>query len=179
MIRLALGILGFSFLGLVLQGSVLHGFMPAYLIPNFLLVLVVFLGFYEVSTLGVFLAFLAGLLFDLFSGSLIGPWAGSFVFVYALLAIFAQRLFIHSVSTVIISVFFANVIATGLYLALLYQFQPIRGGLLSVSLIESLVSALVAPPLFALYRALLLGRVERSSVRRAGPEIFSVARSER
>lgn len=179
MIRLILGVLGLSFLGLIMQGSVLRVFMPAYLIPNFILVLVVFLGFYQVSALGVVLSFFAGVLFDLFSGTLIGPWAGSFVFVYALLAIFAQRLFIHSVSTVMLSVFFANVIATGLYLALLYQFQPIRGGLLSVSLIESLVSALVAPAIFALCRMLLIGKVDKNSVRRAGPEIFSLVRSER
>jgi rod shape-determining protein MreD len=179
MIRLTLGVVAMAFIGLVLQGSVLHAFLPAYLIPNFLLVIVVFLGFFEVSALGVILSFFIGLLFDLFSGALIGPWAGSFVFVYALLAIFAQRLFIHSISTVMISVFVANLISTGIYLALLYQFQPIRTGLLSISLIESFVSALIAPPLFALCRILLLSKVDKGVVRRAGPEIFSLARSER
>jgi rod shape-determining protein MreD len=179
MIRLSLGAMALSFCGLILQGSVFPAFMPACLIPNFLLVLVVFLGFFEVSALGVILSFFIGLLFDLFSGTLIGPWAGSFVFVYALLAIFAQRLFIHSISTVMISVFIANLAATGLYLALLYQFQPIRSGLLSVSFIESFVSALVAPLLFGLCRVLFLSKVDKGVVRRAGPEIFSLARSER
>ena len=179
MIRLSLGAMALSFFGLILQGSIFPAFMPSYLIPNFLLILVVFLGFFEISALGVALAFFIGLFFDLFSGTLIGPWAGSFVFVYALLAIFAQRLFIHSISTVMVSVFIANVVATGIYLALLYQFQPIRTGLLSVSVIESLVSALVAPPLFALCRVLFLSKVDKGVAHRAGPEIFSLARSER
>lgn len=179
MIRLIVSVIAFSFAGLILQGVVLHSLLPVYLIPNFLLIAVVFLGFHEVSVLGVVLAFLCGLIFDLFSGTLIGPWSGSFVFVYALLALFAQRLFTRSLSTVVLSVFLANVIATALYFALLYQFQSIEGRLFSISLIESLSSALVAPLVFTLLNRLAVGSVQKRSSRGAIVEVFSLVRSER
>lgn len=179
MIRLIVSIIAFSFAGLILQGVVLRSLLPVYLIPNFLLIAVVFLGFHEVSVLGVILAFLCGLIFDLFSGTLIGPWSGSFVFVYALLALFAQRLFTRSLSTVVPSVFLANVIATALYFALLYQFQSIEGRLFSISLIESLSSALVAPLAFTLLNRLAVGAGLKRSSRGAIVEVFSLARSER
>lgn len=179
MMRLILSIIFFSFFGLILQGVVLHSLLPVYLIPNFLLIAVVFLGFYEVSVLGVVLAFLCGLIFDLFSGTLIGPWSGSFVFVYALLALFAQRLFTRSRSTVMLSVFLANVIATALYFALLYQFQSIEGRLFSISLIESLSSALFAPLVFALLNRIAVGVSPKRSSRSSITEVFSLARSER
>lgn len=179
MIRLVLGTILFAFLSLILQGVVLHSVLPAYMIPNLLLVLVVFIGFYEVSVLGVVLAFSCGFLFDLFSGTLIGPWSGSFVFIYVLLALFAQRLFTRSSSTVIISVFIANVISTTLYFALLYQFQPIRGSLFSVSVIESLSSAIVAPFVFLLLGKLLTGDAPIRSSRHGISDVFSIARSER
>ncbi len=179
MIRLIVGTLLFAFFSLVLQGVVLHAALPAYMIPNFVLVLVVFIGFYEVSVLGVVLAFLCGILFDLFSGTLIGPWSGSFVFIYVLLALFAQRLFTHSKSTVIISVFIANIISTTLYFALLYQFQPLRGSLFSVSVIESLSSAVVAPFVFMLLNRILIAKAPSRSSRYGISDIFSMARSER
>lgn len=179
MIRLAGGTILFAFFCLVLQGVILHSLLPAYLIPNFLLVLVVFIGFHEISVLGVVLAFACGLLFDLFSGTLIGPWSGSFVFIYVLLALFAQRLFTRSNSTVIISVFVGNLISTALYFALLYQFQPLRGGLLSGSIIESFCSALVAPAVFWLLNRMLLSNAPHRSSRHSISEVYSVARSER
>lgn len=179
MIRLVFSMLIFSFLGLVLQGVMLRALLPVYLIPNFLLIVIVFLGFYEVSVLGVILAFACGLIFDLFSGVLIGPWAGSFVFVYALLALFAQRLFTRSLSTIMLSVFLANVIATAMYFALLYQFQSIEGRLFSSFLVESISSALIAPIVFALLSRVAVSGGPKRSSRGSLVEVFSLARSER
>lgn len=179
MIRLIASMILFSFFGLILQGVVLHSVLPAYLIPNFLLIAVVFLGFHEVSVFGVVLAFVCGLMFDLFSGVLIGPWSGSFVFVYALLALFAQRLFTRSRFTVMLSVFLANVIATALYFALLYQFQSIEGRLFSISLVESLSSSLAAPLVFSLLGRLTACNPQKRSSRSSMTEVFSLARSER
>jgi rod shape-determining protein MreD len=178
-IRLIIGTIIFSLFGIILQGVVLHSFMPAYLIPNFLLILVVFLGFYEVSVLGVMLCFLSGIIFDLFSGTLLGPWAGSFVLVYVLLALFAQRMFTRSAATIFLSVFISNALATAVYFALLYQFQPIRGSLLSISLIESLCSALIAPLFFPVLSAILLSDQITRTQRSLPTSLLSFARTER
>ena len=179
MIRLGVGTLIFALTGLVLQGVVLQGFLPAYIIPNLLLILVVFLGFSEVSVLGAILAFLVGFLFDLFSATLLGPWAGSFSLVYVLFALFAQRLFTRSSATIMLSVFIANAISTASYFGLLYQFQPIHSQLFSVSLVESLSSALVAPFVFRILQRGLLGNADARPSRTFVSHVFSMVRSER
>jgi rod shape-determining protein MreD len=159
-----------AFTSLLLQSTVLPETLPAYCVPNFMLMVIVFLGFFEVSIMGVFLSFTVGLVFDLFSGTLLGPWAGSFVFVYAVLAIFAQRLFVLSGATIVLSVFVAGLVTNLLYLGLLYQFQPIARSLFPLSMVTSLVSAISAPVLFPLFRLLYGDSVEKmSSGRRTAP----------
>ena len=111
---------------IAIQGALLTMMVPEYLVPNLVLILVVFLGFYDVRLSTLFLVFLLGLQFDLASGVLIGPWAGAFVVVFLLLAFMAQSIFIESVVSVVISVFVASLVSDFIYFILIYEHKKVR-----------------------------------------------------
>ena len=66
---------------------------PNIIVPNFILIMVICLGFNLVTPGAATLAFSLGLVFDLYSGVLLGPWAGTFVLVYVILSLLSQRLY--------------------------------------------------------------------------------------
>lgn len=137
----------------VLQGTVFRSLGPlALVIPNFALMLVVFLAFYEVSAFGALLAFIVGLELDLFSGVFIGPWAGSCVAVYGFLSALAQHLFIESVLAASIVVFLSALGMNLVYMILVFEFKPIEFPIFWRVLGDSFVTALVAPAVFWLLR---------------------------
>ena len=140
-------------LGLVavwIQGTVLRSFFsPQGVVPNLLLILVVFLGFYEVSVFGAILAFAIGLEFDLFSGVRLGPWAGTLVFLYGSLACFAQRIFVDSSLSSMVAVFFSSIVGSGMYLLFMYGSHPSAGDMIWTLLLEALFTAVCAPFIFA------------------------------
>lgn len=143
------------FLGLVailIQGTVLKSFMPEVPAPDFLLIIVVFLAFYDASVLGAILAFLLGLQFDLFSEMLLGPRAGSLVIVYGVLAALSQRLFVESVFAAFVSVFLSSVMNSIVYIILISDAKPAHTYFLYISLIEALFTALLAPFMFRLLK---------------------------
>jgi rod shape-determining protein MreD len=136
-----------------LQGSVIRAFLPSSaIVPNIMIAVVAFLAFHEVSVLGVALSFFLGLLFDLSSGALLGPWAGAFVLVYAFLSSLTQRVFTDSPLTAFVAVLIGSLVAQGVYLAMMLQFRsaelaPVSSGV--NILLEALFSAFCAPLCFA------------------------------
>lgn len=153
-------------LAIALQGTVLKAVLPDYLVPNFVLVLVVFLGFFEVRISSLFLAFLLGLELDLASGLLIGPWSGSFVVVFLLLALMAQRIFVESIVSVLVSIFFASLVSDLVYFILIYRLEPAVYQAFLHSLIGAVVNTLFAPPVFVLLRKILIRKDKRLSAYR-------------
>ncbi len=139
-------------LGLVavwIQGTVLRGLFSAQgVVPNLVLILVVFLGFYELSVFGALLAFLVGLEFDLFSGVRLGPWAGTLVFLYGCLACFAQRIFVDSSLSSMVAVFFSSIAGSLMYLLFMYGAHPSAGDMFWKLLLEALFTAVCAPFFF-------------------------------
>jgi len=162
-------ILVLGLLALFIQGTLLKSLEPAFMIvPNLFLVLVCFLAFYEVSVLGAVLAFVLGLELDIASNLLLGPWAASFIAVYGMLSSISQRVFVESVVAVFLGVLCSCILATFIYLVIVFQFQPTVGNLLSYSLtlmVEALLTAVLAPLIFAGLKVFLLPRSSASSSR--------------
>jgi rod shape-determining protein MreD len=131
-----------------LQGVLLHLGIPPYLLPQLLVLLIVFLSFTEMSVFGSFLAFSLGLILDFSSTILIGPWAGAMVAAYGILALLSQRLFIDSPVVAIVTTFTAVVFVNLLYMALAYEYRPAEWAYVAQALGEAFVTALMAPLVF-------------------------------
>jgi|688.fasta_scaffold06265_6 rod shape-determining protein MreD len=108
----------FGFVALVLQGALSQLGLPVVVLPQLMLLVVIGAAFSGSSVPGVISAFLLGILLDLSSAVLVGPWAGAFVAVYAGLALVSQRLFLES-GLVAAFVAFVAAIVAGTFFALL------------------------------------------------------------
>ncbi len=152
---------------LFIQGSLLKSFAPESLVvPHILLVIVVFLAFYDLSVSGVCLAFLLGIEMDLGTGILIGPWAAGFVAVYGMVSSISQRVFVESPTAIAIAAFSSSILGSFVFLAFLYQFRPAALDVFSFSfvmLFEAILTAVIAPIIFKLLKRLLLPRSHGSS----------------
>src|SRR5262249_16942203 len=81
-VRRVFAIAAAGVLGMLLQTAVLPVFVPAGLVPNFLLVLVVYLAVHRFGAWGALGAFLLGYFLDTFSGTLLGLHAFAFTALY-------------------------------------------------------------------------------------------------
>lgn len=133
---------------LLLQSAVHHFGLPEWLVPQGVLVCVVFLAFYEFSLAGVVLAFLLGLLLDLSSGVLLGPWAGAYLVVYTMFAFLSQRLFVESAAVAMSVVAVATVLAGTVFLLLAFEYQSVTREDLLMLGGQAVASALLAPVVF-------------------------------
>lgn len=102
----------FGLIGIFLQGAIVRLLIPGIIFPAFSITLVLYLAFFHASTAGVMLAFMLGLEYDLFSGSLLGPWAGSFVVIYAFFALLTPRMFVDSPLVSVLTGFLASLLAS-------------------------------------------------------------------
>lgn len=138
-----------GFASLLVQGMLLHCGVAPCLIPQFIVLVVVFLAFYEVSVVGAFLAFGLGILMDLASAQSLGPWAGACVTVYGVFVLLSQRLFIDSgpVAMAIASVSVA--VAQLLYLSIEPTPPEFSWSLLGNVILSALCSGICAPILFS------------------------------
>ncbi len=150
----AFQILSLGLIAILIQGAVLKSIFPSLIIPNLILILVVYLAFYEPTPFGSVLVFLLGLEFDLSSAKLLGPWAGAFVVVFILFSLLSQRLFVESVLAAIVVTFVAALVASGIYGLLAREFNPAGSHSIVNALVEALLTALCAPLLIRLLRKL-------------------------
>ncbi|NLF25230.1 MAG: rod shape-determining protein MreD [Deltaproteobacteria bacterium] len=154
-------------LALLIPGTLIKSVNPALIVPNFLLILLVFLAFYRGEPGDAVLAFLLGLEQDLGSLNLLGPWAGAYIVVFGVLALLSRRIFIESRLVIFVTVYAATLAADFLYLgmlALVYEAEVVSSASLSTALWEGFLSALFAPLLFPLLRRWLVGdRREKQS----------------
>lgn len=121
-------------------------------VANIPIIMVIFLAFYEPTAFGAILAFLIGLELDLFSGVRVGPWAGTFVLIFGLIACFAQRIFVESGFAAVVAVFFASLLGSAVYLLFMLEGGEFHGFLATRIVGEALLSALLAPFVFRLMR---------------------------
>lgn len=155
----------------LMQGALLYIGLPSFLLPQLVLILVVYLGFHEVSFLGACSAFALGLLMDFASAVLVGPWAGAFVAVYGALSVGSQRLFVESAIVMIVTAFCASLCADFIFLGLAYEYQPSSASYLMEACGQALATALIAPVAIAIFSKILrrkavpaLGRVTAAGI---------------
>lgn len=137
-----------AFLSLVAQGILHHIGLSEWLIPQGVLICVVFLAFYECSVAGALAAFVLGLLLDSSSGVLLGPWAGAYIVVYAVFSFVSQRLFVESLGVAMVVVASAAVLSGVIFLLLAFEYQAVTREDFGMLLGQALSSALIAPVLF-------------------------------
>jgi rod shape-determining protein MreD len=134
---------------MVLQGLISNLGVPNWLVPQALVACVVFVAFHECSLLGVITAFILGLLLDMNSAVVLGPWAGAYVLIYAILVFLSQRLFIDSMIVAMMVVGVSTLLAGGVFLMLAFEYQSLSVEDLYMLLGQSVSSALIAPIVFA------------------------------
>jgi rod shape-determining protein MreD len=144
--------IGVALLLLILQSLAIHLGVPAWLMPQGLLVCAVFLAFYEFSVRAACAAFCIGLLLDMSSAVLLGPWAGAYVLVYLCVAFLSQRLFVESRVVAMFVVAGSAVLATGIFLVLSSTREVSWGEFGFMVLGQALASAAVTPLIFAALR---------------------------
>ncbi|RMG43370.1 MAG: rod shape-determining protein MreD [Candidatus Dadabacteria bacterium] len=146
------------------QATLFKALLPAFPAPNLALLLVIYLAFKSSDVLGAFLAFLLGLEVDLYSGVLLGPWAGSFVTVYSIYALVARRLFVESYITSTLAAVVATCLATLVYFLLIWSFLPLPENILWKLTQEAIVTGVFAAPFMVFFdRLLRAGREERKT----------------
>ncbi len=155
-IRLAAIFFLFGLVGVAIQGA-WRLFIPdpPFLCPQILLALVLFLSFFEAEVRGAFIAFMLGLLLDSFSGTLIGPWAGSYVIAYLFFATLSQGIFVNALPTIILGTFVASVLASSLYTLLTLNSSGSLSTIVVGIMIEALSTAVAAPIVFFVVRRIL------------------------
>jgi cell shape-determining protein MreD len=141
-------ILIFGLVSILIQGTIFRSLLPFGYVPNLLCALLVFLSLFEVTILGVFLAGLLGLLLDLFTSQLLGPWFGAYVFVFIILSIFAQRVYVGSILTFSIVVALSSVLSALIYLFMILPYLEISTSLITVLIVESFLTALFSPIIY-------------------------------
>ena len=152
----------FGFLSVILQGALMHFGWSDNFLPQLVLIVVIYMGFNELSVLATFVVFLLGLLLDLSSALLLGPWAGALVTVYGSLAILSSRFFIDSPLVAAFISFFAAVFANFMYVFLGYEYARISWEDLTRVCGQALATALVAPVFLGLIARKLKRRTPHS-----------------
>jgi len=145
---------------LLVQGTLLRSFLPGFLIPNLMIVLVTFIALNDDSVSGALVAFFCGLLLDLNSGLLLGPWSAACILIFGVLTTLQQRLFVESALALAVVVSVASLAASAVVGLLLWQFTGPEARIIPLILSEALMSALVSPILFPILRRWLVSRRE-------------------
>jgi rod shape-determining protein MreD len=142
-------ILVLGLIGTLFQGALMRVGLPPFLVPQFLLLLVVFLAFSEVSVFGCMMAFVLGLLMDFSSAMLVGPWGGAFVAVYGFLAVLSHRLLIESTIAAMIITFVSVVGASLIFSLLGSEYSSMSWEYPTQVLGQAFVTALLGPRVLA------------------------------
>ena len=164
------------FLGLVallLVSTVFKPFFPEAIAPNLMVMILVYLAFFEASALGAFLAFMLGLELDLCSAGLLGPWAGVYVLVFLSLYVTSRRIFVESFLVLMVATFVASFTTTVFhhcFLMIVRERAILEAGVISDALLEAFITALIAPFLIRLFKRIPF-------TRKSGQEQLSFLRS--
>ena len=135
-------------IGLFFQSSVISGILPTAVVPDILVVLIVYISLKYRSVRGLFGVYCLGLLADLASGVYLGPNAAGAVVVFACSGILANRVyaervfaivFISLVCSICKSLTVVGLILT--YTESMWEITP----LLKTIVFEALATACVAP----------------------------------
>ena len=137
------------FTALILQVTILPYYLADPFKPNLFIIVISFMGLTG-GRAGGFLAFFLGLVQDCFSGIYLGLSGFSYLCIYLLLNVTADRLYTDSRYLMVLVVFLASIANGLLHLFLLLLFPNTNGvygsilsGLIPQGLVNALVSSLV------------------------------------
>lgn len=114
-------VLGCAIAGLCAQLAVFGSILPLWFVPNFSIIIAVFLGVFEPTIVGAVLSFSIGLIYDFASGDILGPWSGACVTVFGFLSQLARRMFVDTSVLAALLVFCGALFGFTVYLLLLRQ----------------------------------------------------------
>lgn len=137
-----------AFVLVTIQGLLPHFGVADWAIPQGLVSCVIFLAFFECSIGGAIGSFALGLLLDLTSATILGPWAGAFVCVFVVVALLSQRLFVESIVVAMVATALCAILAGSLYLLLAFEYQVLSTTDVSVLAGQAIASALFTPVVF-------------------------------
>ena len=149
-----LAFLSLCLLGLFVQGAVFHSNFPNLVVPDFTVLLVVYIGLHYQNIKGILLSFLLGLILDFASALYLGPHAAGCVFVFCITGVIAKRVFAEKTFAFVSITFWACLIKSAVYTLLLIVYVSgdlLNLGSLKVILLEALMTAFVAPFVFKLF----------------------------
>ncbi|RMD86942.1 MAG: hypothetical protein D6808_02365 [Candidatus Dadabacteria bacterium] len=113
----------YGIIGILLQVSLLRVVLPDAVVPNFIVIFIVYLGYRMPTLRGAVIAFILGLEYDLFgSYLLLGPNAGSAVVLFMLVFITSKGLYLEQRSTVFFTVFLGTLVVYSVSYIITYQF---------------------------------------------------------
>lgn len=134
---------------LLLQVTILPAYIADPFKPNLLIIVVSYMGL-KAGRMGGFLAFGLGILQDCFSGIYMGLSGFSYLCIFLILNVTADRLYTESRYLLVLVVFLATVANGLLHLILLFLFpttngiyEPILSGLIPQGLVNALIVSLV------------------------------------
>jgi rod shape-determining protein MreD len=147
---------------LLLQSSVLQ-MMPflSLVSPNLPLCIVIYLALFDGSTFAAVTVFLVGIIYDLHSGNLIGPWASAFLVIFGIVSALAQRLLVESSIALSLIVAVCVTIASIIYGALSVHGIQAPSRTVLVVLGEAFGSAVCMPLMVLIIRRGIEGRRRR------------------
>jgi rod shape-determining protein MreD len=166
-VALILKVMLLSFAAIFIQGSVAPLLLPAHLSPNLMVILIVFIAFHFRGISALISVFLLGLQFDLFTGTLLGPWAGSFSAVFLIIHLLTPRLFVDSQIVVATTTAVASAASSIVYLMIsrcapTVKIPNVHWSTLAYSFsVEAIIAGFCAPVMFSLILFVLGGSKSR------------------
>jgi rod shape-determining protein MreD len=156
-----------SLLLAIFQSTLVSLIFPAYLKPDLMLILVIFLGVSFPLLSGAFLVLFCGLLYDTFSGGPLGLFSFVYLFIFFSLKLLARFLILGE--TISFRIILTGVLM-GVQILLLILLPSLLGRVNQVSLPRAgwvlpqvLLTCLVSWPLFLLFRKVDTPPAEESS----------------
>ncbi|UCD70675.1 MAG: rod shape-determining protein MreD [Syntrophobacterales bacterium] len=150
-----LSLIGLIFLSLVVQTTALAGLPHQLAKPDLLLILIVYLGLYTSPLAGAILAFLAGYMMDIFSGSIFGVHTFSKTAIFFLTIFIKDRFYVKSPLFQGGTIFLFSIIEGVIIISILGLVSPVENLLLpffTFIIPQSLITGFVGPFYIALIK---------------------------
>lgn len=128
-----------------LQGGFLAPLFPSWLTPQLLVILTVGLAFFEPTVRGACAAFLAGVVLDLMSGTVVGPWAAGTTAVFGILASLRHHIFLQAGVAAVVAVSGGVIAATLVHLAVGVRLAEVSLASIATLAGEAVVSGVISP----------------------------------
>jgi len=135
-------------LGIFIQGTLIHSRFPDLIVPDFTVLIVLYLGLRCQNIKGLLGAFFLGLLFDFSSATYLGPHAAGCVVAFCVTGVIAKRVFAEKAFAIMSIAFWGCLFKSATYALLLVVY--VSSDLFSFNslqrvVLEAVFTALIAP----------------------------------